>query len=399
MFKIEYFRTTPVLAKQSVNNIRRYEEMLRLFKLREPTHEGRLARESIMRLLRGERQLIKNTTTMRKISTERRGVVFSDTSDNRQVALAKIREQIRDFRANERKLQCHTGYYSVYREGQSFGMSPQMCRGVHKNPGDFLNFYKAIKNSKIFKHKKPVSEDKHIAYELEFFTECSQTTLAAHFSDANLTDYVTLKGDGSIRPSEGSTGFEIAVCMPRSELLEITERVCKVLTAVEAKVNKTCGFHVHLDMRNKTEPERDRIFSNLVSAQKILYQMMPPSRKLGTGSSSRSGGYSKPNRSKDYYSNLHDRYVGINALAYSKFRTLEVRLHSGTTDYVKIISFILILEAIVNKQDEIKRATSTVSGFVKQFSIPSELASYIQARVDKFASAHSSRDTVTEDVA
>jgi hypothetical protein len=65
---------------------------------------------------------------------------------------------------------------------------------------------------------------------------------------------------------------------------------------------------------------------------------------------------------------------------------------------MKIVSFILILETIVAKTDEVKRASTSVPGFIKQFGIPSELGNYIEARVTKFANSHDTNDTSTEDV-
>ena len=59
---------------------------------------------------------------------------------------------------------------------------------------------------------------------------------------------------------------------------------------------------------------------------------------------------------------------------------------------------ISILHNIVSMPTEIRRAATTVPGFVKQWGLSSELGGYIQERVNKFAADHvSEQATVTED--
>jgi hypothetical protein len=41
-----------------------------------------------------------------------------------------------------------------------------------------------------------------------------------------------------------------------------------------------------------------------------------------------------------------NRYRAVNFTAFRKFKTLEIRLHSGTVDYTKIIAWIRLLELL-----------------------------------------------------
>jgi exoribonuclease II len=70
-----------------------------------------------------------------------------------------------------------------------------------------------------------------------------------------------------------------------------------------------------------------------------------------------------------------------------RHNTLEVRLHSGTTDYSKITNFVDILCAVAYNQNKVVRAASTVTGFAKQHKLNSHYVGYINTRIQQFAGA------------
>jgi len=49
----------------------------------------------------------------------------------------------------------------------------------------------------------------------------------------------------------------------------------------------------------------------------------------------------------DFGISIRDRYKAVNVCAFNKHSTIEIRLHSGTTDYTKIISWIRLLELLL----------------------------------------------------
>ena len=201
--------------------------------------------------------------------------------------------------------------------------------------------------------------------------------------DANLAEYVQLKDDGSLRDfPAGHFTHELVVCVPISKRRDILKSVCDVLAVADSKVNKTCGLHVHLDMRYH---DRYEAFSNLVSSQNILYQMVPQSRRDNT--------YCKKTTTKDYQKARNQgRYVGINPQSFSKHGTIEVRLHSGTTNFTKIINFVDILIAVGYNETKIVRAASTIAGFVKQHNLTSDIKAYIEQRIALFGGSSTAEE-------
>lgn len=244
-------------------------------------------------------------------------------------------------------------------------------------PGQLQQISKSVKARLVYSAKKPASMERHVAVEIECFGPESKEELGHLLSAAGLARYIELKGDGSIRPNKSTeTPYELAILAPASVFREVIQRTTQVLSDAECKVNKSCGLHVHLDTRINSPY---RMFSNLVSAQKILYKMQPVSR--------RENNMCEATPSKDLNVELRKgkRYLGINPMSYRRHGTIEVRLHSGTIDATKIINFVTILEKVAYNPVEISRAASTVKGFVKQHNIPTFLEAYINERINKFS--------------
>lgn len=322
---------------------------------------------------------------------------FSGRGDNRRGALLDLRTSIQRARSESRDIRVYKAESYIPRVGDYIHRNLTFD-GIHLKPGTYLEAQKRIRAKRVFAAKKPTDETKHFGIELEFFANWNQSKLGVALNDAKLSEIVQLKTDGSIRARDGMHGHELNICVKESELQSTIERVCQVLTEAGADVNKSCGMHVHLDMRTK---DKGLVFSNLVSSQTILYAMNPPSRKYGyTDQCGSKRHYAKPNVGKDFQTARRSgRYHGVNASAFDKFKTLEVRLHAGTVDPRKIINWVLILDAVSNLETEVARGPSTVTGFKRLYNIPETLMPYITERVEKFRSAHESRDTSTEDAA
>jgi len=269
------------------------------------------------------------------------------------------------------------------------GVSFFSCRAKNitgfREPNSIIKIQEARKASRILEHKLPKTDERHVSVEIEFACPIGRSDLIIALQRAELSDYVQRKDDGSLRdfPANYVT-HELVVCMPVSKREEVLKRVCDVLEFVGAKVNKSCGLHVHLDMRHY---DHTKAFSNLVSSQVILYQMSPVSRRTNT--------YCKKTISKDYSTarSKSDRYVGINPMSFNKHRTIEVRLHSGTTNYQKILNFVDILIAVGYNDQRIVRGASTVNGFAKQHNLSRSLVDYIQQRTVQFGGTSIAEET------
>lgn len=295
------------------------------------------------------------------------------------------RNKIREIEPNEITLFNRSGTYQI--NAQMIVASSNFNRDTRNyysqsrtirvfTPNSLRNAIEARRAHLVFLGKSPKTDERHISVEIEFGSKKNRSELGAALFSAGVADYVELKSDGSVRELGSEYHpHEIAVCVPVSKRDKVITSVLKVLNESGAKVNKTCGLHVHLDMRGY---DHTKAFSNLVSAQTILYQMIPVSR--------RDNNYCKKtvNKSFAYHRNSSNRYQGINPCSFRKYRTIEVRLHSGTTDFTKITNFMDILSAVAYNETKIVRAASTVSGFVKQHKLSEQIKQYIDSRIRLF---------------
>lgn len=203
---------------------------------------------------------------------------------------------------------------------------------------------------------KPMTKDKYVGIEIEFLSSVNFTDLAKMLMAERLTDYVSLKGDGSVDYDEGTCdchpgqfyfhgeqsfdddcdcgscghtdlfSHELCVLVKQSEVTKIMNKVGKVLKRAKAFTNDTCGLHVHVDVRNR---DKFKAFSNLVAAQDALYSLAKAERKTNT--------FCRPLPKDAQFIDLYaDRYMGINKQSVQKFGTLEVRLYHGTVNPTEI---------------------------------------------------------------
>jgi hypothetical protein len=242
-------------------------------------------------------------------------------------------------------------------------------------PGELQRIKNERQSKIVFLNKSPRTNERHIGIELEFIAPKSKTELGVMLVQAELGNYVTLKGDGSIRVDKsGYNAHELTACIPESQRKVVISKIAAVLKECGALINKSCGFHVHLDMRSR---DRVKAFGNLVSAQNVFYAMNPKSRKEST--------YCKKTMSKDLDKERSgSRYKGVNAAAINKYGTLEIRIHSGTVDEVKINNWVDLLISVTDADAPFKRAPRTIDSFCKGYNIPAELRAYIIERIRKF---------------
>lgn len=298
-------------------------------------------------------------------------VSFEEIHDKLVSYNRSIKESIRQIREeNKRPYTQTTRRYlrdgtsiSVYRSGNMI------------MPGEIRRISLARRSKIVFTAKSPRTNERHIGIELEFISSSERTQLGNMLLESGLGEYVHLKADGSIRiDKDGYHAHELSACIPESERKVIISKIAETLSKANSLINKSCGFHVHLDMRNR---DRSKAFSNLVSAQSVFYAMNPKSRKENN--------YCKKTMSKDLDKERKgSRYKGVNAAALSKYGTLEIRIHSGTVDGVKINNWVDLLISVADADAPFKRAPRTIDSFCKGYNISSELRSYIIERIRKF---------------
>lgn len=261
---------------------------------------------------------------------------------------------------------------------------------VHAMPNQILKIAHKRKSKRMFEPVSPKTSERHVGIEIECGIKCSKEELAMKLLD--LAGYVMVKGDGSVNVPNRNN-LELNICAPVSMYKSVLKRVTDVLNSseVSARVNKTCGLHIHLDVREyRTSMSRlNELYSKLVSVQPILYSMQPKSRQSNT--------YCVKSKSRSINRGA-SRYQGINAQAIWKYTTIETRLHAGTTDYTKIANWIDLLAGIMYSEAQPpKRALSSVRSMFRNFqSIPTNLMSYVNERISKFQDANAEENESSE---
>jgi hypothetical protein len=266
---------------------------------------------------------------------------------------------------------------TVKRVKKAFGYSEKEGREYH----DFLitkheSFKKTIRELYLTTvAKKPRTNAEHFGVEIECFVP-AQRDVREQFQAYCIEQRIKgaqIKSDGSISPDSDYTGIEITVVIPRDNIRDL-EKVCEWLKLKKARVNQSCGLHVHLDFRHRT---------NLQQAATRLYNALPYISRL-VPETRRTNRYCR--LEKNSIEGDGDRYAAINLQAFNKFKTLEVRLHSGTCNFSKITSWCMILSNIMDNEKFSKAQSDTsIDKFIELLEFKSDdLNYYIYERYKKF---------------
>lgn len=234
---------------------------------------------------------------------------------------------------------------------------------------------------------KPAPADKFNYVGIEI--ECMSKLNTSDFEDliiekaVMLHKYVRVSTDGSIRTNETHRHpIEFRLMMKDTEVVSVMTRFMKLVKPY-IKVNASCGLHVHLDMRNRNY---GKSFERLYTTLPLLESMVPNSRRTNT--------YCRINQEKkEWMTRDGQRYQALNPTSYHKFRTLEVRMHSATTNAQKVINWVQLLSIIVDRKfvgvngkelNEPSRSVSSLLAFFTKYDIPTALRNYIVQRISKF---------------
>lgn len=141
--------------------------------------------------------------------------------------------------------------------------------------------------------------------------------------------------------------FEIKLLIPIKQLKIVLLKFHKLVKDKKLYVNKTCGLHVHLDVRDR------RIITaldQLYKHQDDLYKVVDKSRLKSTYCSKLTPKQFKNVKEKaEFY-----KYKCFNRQR--KYQTIEVRCHEGTVDTRIIYSWVQVLRAIVDNKKGVENA-------------------------------------------
>lgn len=157
--------------------------------------------------------------------------------------------------------------------------------------------------------------------------------------------------DGSIN---GLNSCEVV--SPILKNLKSLKVVCDTINEHGARVNRSCGLHIHLGADQLTLDQWVRVIKNYARIEPIIDTFMAESRRYNNNH------YCKSiiacadrfeNGSVNEFRDIEaafsfDRYHKVNVMSYRRHKTIEFRQHHGTTDFNKIKMWAEFVTALVN---------------------------------------------------
>jgi len=169
------------------------------------------------------------------------------------------------------------------------------------------------------------------------------------YNHADNRHYYKIVSDSSLQGE--NTNEVVSPILKGKKGLQSLETLCGSLSAIDARVNRSCGLHVHIGAERMSDEHYCRLVRNYQKIEKAIDSFMPTSRRANNSrwchtlegidfsACTTKGAIA---RAMNY-----DRYYKVNAEAYDRHRTIEFRQHSGTTDYEKISNWVLFLAKLV----------------------------------------------------
>lgn len=181
---------------------------------------------------------------------------------------------------------------------------------------------------------------------------------------------VSVKSDGSLENDEG-IGVEVTILFNTADGFEPLNKLCRVLNEADCFVNDSCGLHVHLDCRHLKPKGVKLIGRRLGRTLPVLTWLVDKSRH--------NNNYCKLEVSK-FTDNREYRYCAINQVAYFEFKTLEIRLHGGSTNHKKIRHWIELIRFLASKP--IPKTFNTFQQLI-DLGTPEHLVEYADKRINR----------------
>lgn len=163
--------------------------------------------------------------------------------------------------------------------------------------------------------------------------------------------------DGSLSGSGFATGIEcVSPVSSGTKGFAALKNCVKAINDAGAKVNKTCGLHVHIGAVGLTDEQYINIFKNYKMLEVIIDSFMAESRRGGNATYAHSLRYKNFDNciSKDDVTRKlgGSRYYKVNPMSFQRHGTVEFRQHQGTTNYKKIEMWVKFCAKLVNYSKE-----------------------------------------------
>lgn len=139
------------------------------------------------------------------------------------------------------------------------------------------------------------------------------------------------------------------------EGLDELEVVMNTLESIGAKVDKSCGLHVHHDVNDYTLKNFKSLYNMYWNYQNGIDSILPKSRRTVYENryckglkTYRMNAVQRASSIDRLVYVLETRYIVLNPYSYIKYGTIEFRQHSGTVEFSKIEAWIVLTHCMVN---------------------------------------------------
>ena len=175
-----------------------------------------------------------------------------------------------------------------------------------------------------------------------------------------------------VTDSSVSDGFEVvSPILSGNEGLADVRKVAQALVAAGARVDRRCGFHVHVDARDLRGADVLNCIRRYAQHEAQIDGFMPVSRRGTNNTYCRAmedvvravRNVSESATTRQVCERVYERYYKLNVQAFMRHGTVEFRQHSGTVDWRKMVNWIIFCIQFV----EDSRAVSTP---IPQTSVP-----------------------------
>jgi len=162
-------------------------------------------------------------------------------------------------------------------------------------------------------------------------------------------DHFKIVSDCSISGNDGNE--VVSPILKGSHGLNKLAKICAALNAIDARVNRSTGLHVHFGAAEISDTHFINIVRNYKACECAIDSFMPASRRDNQYARSLSyvsdAALAACRNKGDVINLLATRYAKVNCEAYYAHRTIEFRQHSGTVDYTKIANWINFLRKLI----------------------------------------------------
>jgi hypothetical protein len=180
--------------------------------------------------------------------------------------------------------------------------------------------------------------------------------------------------------------------------LDQLKKACAALAACGARVNRSCGLHVHHDVSDLTPTAFGRLFRAWSNNQRNTDGLVAPSRRhtqwarpLHESEVAHAECLTSVDRATAAsHFRYADRYRSLNVAAFGRYGTVEVRQHQGTINFKKIAAWIAMGQAFVTwaKSDasvDSELTTDALLDRLGRHGLKSAQVSYLKDRAAHFA--------------